>query len=256
MVGAKVVTLKDGVEIDAMSIALMSEDLAKMLTSQVLIRQYVREIEGECGINSQTVGPAPAASTTQQYRWVLMEKTSSRVALASNCWYFLESHAMREGDEAKSRCNQASEMELQIWRRTVPIPTVGFVQQEAATYMLGLGLQMAMQAECSACQADDEHDDGSDYTCHREGRDIRVVRDHLQQLEVSEEAIGILVEKAKKAFNGSYAPGSGPLPYPTIVGEAQERLMTDRLVDPQYGFLFDRVDDLNDVGTTQNLLDF
>ena len=72
VVGAKLVTLKDGVEIDAMSVALMPEDLGKIATSQATIRQYVREIEAECGISSRAMGPASPRVTTQQYRYVFM----------------------------------------------------------------------------------------------------------------------------------------------------------------------------------------
>ena len=78
--------------------ALTPIDLSRILDNLALIRQDIREVEEESGI---AVNAQNTPTTIPQYRWVLMEKGSSRVQEKSQHWYFYEGHALDAGEEVR-----------------------------------------------------------------------------------------------------------------------------------------------------------
>ena len=98
VVASKIVTTKNGQPIEPMSVALTPIDLSRILDNLALIRQHIREVEEESGI---AVNAQNTPTTIPQYRWVLMEKGSSRVQEKSQHWYFYEGHALDAGEEVR-----------------------------------------------------------------------------------------------------------------------------------------------------------
>ena len=99
IVAAKLVSTKNGEEIEPMSVALTMADLGKILDSVDEVRQLIREVEEE---NEIPPSDAPNRRTEYpQYRWVLMDKTGSKVSERSVHWFFYQGHALDAGEEVR-----------------------------------------------------------------------------------------------------------------------------------------------------------
>ena len=148
---------------------------------------------------------------------------------------------------------------VQLWKRDVPIPSKAFVQLEAIVYMLESGLRLCLETDCPACRVEKDVEWIGGPLSHECSwpSDVDILQSYLQELDVSEEAVRLLVTNTKKLFGGDFAPGP-QIPFSVARDDASYRLMRDPPEGTRrdYEYLFSHIRDVDNIDSLGSLMEF
>ena len=215
----KVQTLQCGIVCDPMTVVMSLPELVQFIDKIFDMQQSVRAVEVANGLSPGS-RPTLTPINIPMFRWV-MYTTSGRIIDSSTHWYYSESPARLAGEEARSSRSSRS-FSVQVWRKEVPAPTAGHLQEEACCYMLLAGGRAVLGDQCEACQEGEDH--GEQHNCEWP-HDADQIEKVLSEVELPEVMLRDIVDRSTVILGGRLSP-SVPVSYDTTLSSSVAKLMS------------------------------